>query len=153
MKLPEDSGYTNLNTATFDAKGTHWFTGQSGIYGRLDPASGEPKTFDAPKGRRPFGINATPDGSVCYASLAGSFIGRINADGSTTVLEERGQPQPLRTGDAEVVDVAGAGQRAARLCGVRRSGRQGVGVGVERVAGLPLIEPLAERAADTWPQG
>src|SRR4051812_34761870 len=24
--LPADSGYTNLNTATFDGKGVHWFT-------------------------------------------------------------------------------------------------------------------------------
>jgi streptogramin lyase len=35
--LPEDTGYANLNTATFDKNGTLWFTGQSGIYGRLDP--------------------------------------------------------------------------------------------------------------------
>ena len=39
--LPEGSGYANLNTAIFDGKGVHWFTGQSGIYGRLDPRSGE----------------------------------------------------------------------------------------------------------------
>ena len=36
-KLPEDTGYTNLNTAAFDKDGVHWFTGQNGIYGRLDP--------------------------------------------------------------------------------------------------------------------
>ena len=35
--LPASSGYTNLNTATFDRRGVLWFTGQSGIYGRLDP--------------------------------------------------------------------------------------------------------------------
>ena len=39
-KLPEGTGYTNLNTAIFDKAGIHWFTGQSGIYGRLDPRSG-----------------------------------------------------------------------------------------------------------------
>jgi virginiamycin B lyase len=65
----------------------HWFTGQSGIYGRLDPASGEVKVFDAPRGRGPYGIHATPEGTVYYVSLAGSFLGRINADGSTTVIE------------------------------------------------------------------
>jgi virginiamycin B lyase len=85
--IPDDYSYTNLNTATFDGKGMHWFTGQSGIYGRLDPASGEMKIFDAPKGRGPYGIQSTPDGTVYYASLAGSFVGRINADGSTTVIE------------------------------------------------------------------
>jgi virginiamycin B lyase len=85
--LPQGSGYANLNTAIFDGKGVHWFTGQSGIYGRLDPASGEVKVFDAPRGRGPYGIHATPDGTVYYVSLAGSFLGRINADGSTTVIE------------------------------------------------------------------
>jgi len=39
--LPEGSGYANLNTATFDSDGVLWFTGQSGIYGRLDPAAGQ----------------------------------------------------------------------------------------------------------------
>ncbi|HVP09310.1 MAG TPA: lyase, partial [Burkholderiales bacterium] len=32
--LPKGSGYANLNTAAFDKAGVHWFTGQSGIYGR-----------------------------------------------------------------------------------------------------------------------
>jgi streptogramin lyase len=39
--LPAGTGYANLNTATFDNHGVLWFTGQSGFYGRLDPASGE----------------------------------------------------------------------------------------------------------------
>ena len=30
--LPENTGYANLNTATFDHNGILWFTGQSGIY-------------------------------------------------------------------------------------------------------------------------
>jgi len=85
--LPARAGYVNLNTATFDARGIHWFTGQGGYYGRLDPASGEIRVFDAPKGRGPYGIHVTPDGTVYYASLAGSFLGRIEADGKTTVIE------------------------------------------------------------------
>ena len=86
--LPSDAGYANLNTAIFDGKGLHWFTGQSGVYGRLDPRSGAIKLFDAPKGRGPYGIHATPDGTVYYASLAGSFIGKINPEnGATTVIE------------------------------------------------------------------
>jgi len=36
--LPAGSGYANLNTASFDGHGVLWFTGQSGLYGRLDPA-------------------------------------------------------------------------------------------------------------------
>lgn len=90
--LPEGGGYANLNTAIFDAKGVHWFTGQSGIYGRLDPKSGEMKVFDAPKGRGPYGIHATPDGTVYYASLAGSYIGRI--DGATSAVTVIEPPTP-----------------------------------------------------------
>ncbi len=77
--LPADSGYTNLNTAIFDNAGIHWFTGQSGIYGRLDPKSSDLKVYAAPKGRGPYGIHATPDGTVYFASLAGSYVGRIDA--------------------------------------------------------------------------
>jgi virginiamycin B lyase len=87
-KLPGNTGYANLNTAIFDLKGVHWFTGQSGIYGRLDPRSGEMKVFDAPKGRGPYGIHVTPQGVVYYASLAGSHIARIDgASGAAKVIE------------------------------------------------------------------
>ncbi|HSM72609.1 MAG TPA: hypothetical protein VK851_13780 [Anaerolineales bacterium] len=76
--LPSNTGYTNLNTAAFDANGIHWFTGQSGIYGRLNPSTGEMQVFDAPRGRGPYGITVTPEGVVYYASLAGSYVGQIN---------------------------------------------------------------------------
>ena len=86
-KLPTQ-GYANLNTATFDGNGIHWFTGQSGIYGRLDPKSGEMKMFDAPRGVGPYGITVTPQGVVYYASLAGSHIARIDAaSGAASVIE------------------------------------------------------------------
>jgi virginiamycin B lyase len=95
--LAEGRGYSNLNTATFDGRGVHWFTGQSGIYGRLDPRSGEMKVFDAPKGRGPYGIHSTPDGTVYYASLAGSYVGRIDAaSGAVTVLEPPTKNQGAR---------------------------------------------------------
>ena len=95
--LPADSGYTNLNTAIFDKKGIHWFTGQSGIYGRLDPRTGEMKIFDAPKGRGPYGIHATPDGTVYYASLASSHIARLDSDtGKATVIEPPTKRQGAR---------------------------------------------------------
>jgi virginiamycin B lyase len=91
--LPRDNGYANLNTAAFDGKGLLWFTGQNGIYGRIDPASGDLKVYDAPKGRGPYGIQSTAQGTVYFASLAGSYVGRINPDGSVTVIEPptRGQ--------------------------------------------------------------
>ena len=86
--LPRDRPGANLNTATFDSSGILWFTGQSGIYGRLDPATGAMRVFDAPEGRGPYGITTTPDGQVYYASLAGSHIARIDtASGAATVIE------------------------------------------------------------------
>ena len=96
-KLPEGAGYANLNTATFDARGIHWFTGQSGIYGRLDPRTGEMKLFDAPGGRGPYGIHVTPGGAVYYASLAGSHIARIDAaTGRAQVIEPPTRRQGAR---------------------------------------------------------
>ena len=79
----------SLNTETFDRNGVMWFTGQSGYYGRLDPATGEVRLFDAPRGPGPYGIIATPDGSrVFYASLAGSHIAEINLEtGMSTPID------------------------------------------------------------------
>ena len=86
--LPAERPDANLNTAVFDASGILWFTGQNGIYGRLDPATGDMQVFDAPRGRGPYGITATADGAVYYASLAGSYVGRIDtATGQATELE------------------------------------------------------------------
>jgi virginiamycin B lyase len=68
----------NLNTATFDRRGILWFTGQNGLFGRLDPASGKLDVYDAPRGPGPYGISATPQGDIYYASLAGSHIARID---------------------------------------------------------------------------
>jgi virginiamycin B lyase len=96
--LPASSGYANLNTATFDRRGVLWFTGQSGIYGRLDPKVGKVRVFRAPRGEGPYGITTTPSGDVYYASLAGSYLGRIN----------------VRTGRAIVLRPPTAGQGARR---------------------------------------
>jgi virginiamycin B lyase len=86
--LPEDTAHANLNTAAFDGDRALWFTGQSGIYGRLDPASGKMQMFDAPEGPGPYGITATPDGEIYYASLAGSYLGHVDTDtGEATVIE------------------------------------------------------------------
>jgi virginiamycin B lyase len=72
------NGPVNLNTATFDAEGILWFTGQGGYYGRVDPVSGAVVVFEAPQGRGPYGIASTPGGDVYYASLAGSHLARID---------------------------------------------------------------------------
>ncbi|MGH2681782.1 MAG: virginiamycin B lyase family protein [Actinomycetota bacterium] len=73
--------YANLNTATFDGEGMLWFTGQSGVYGSVDPRTGNVRVFDAPRGTGPYGMATTPDGTVWLASLAGSYIGRIDPRG------------------------------------------------------------------------
>lgn len=95
--LPEARGYVNLNTATFDRRGRIWFTGQNGIYGRLDPAPGDMQVWDAPRGRGPYGITTTPGGDVYYASLAGSHIARIDVEtGAATVIEPPTKGQGAR---------------------------------------------------------
>lgn len=87
-KLPEDTGYANLNTGAFDGDGIHWFTGQNGIYGRLDPKTGEMQVWKDPEGRGPYGIDATPDGEIYYVSLAGSHLGDVDeATGKVTIIE------------------------------------------------------------------
>lgn len=85
--LPDDRPDANLNTATFDGTGLLWFTGQNGVYGSLDPESSEMIVYDAPRGRGPYGIASTPSGEVFLASLAGSYVGAVESDGSIEVLE------------------------------------------------------------------
>lgn len=88
FSLPRGREGASLNTATFDHRGVLWFTGQSGVYGRLDPATGKLEVFDAPRGRGPYGICTAPDGSVYFASLAGSFVARLDTTrGSATLLD------------------------------------------------------------------
>ena len=88
FRLPSERGNANLNTATFDADGILWFTGQNGIYGRFDPLTEEMTVYDAPRGRGPYGIASTADGVVYFASLAGSYVGRIDREtGAAEVLE------------------------------------------------------------------
>jgi virginiamycin B lyase len=86
FRLPADRPDANLNTAAFSGR-ILWFTGQSGIYGRLDTRSGRMRVFDAPRGGGPYGIDATPSGDVYFASLAGSYLGRIDRSGRASVLE------------------------------------------------------------------
>ena len=85
--LPADAPNANLNTAAFDSSGRLWFTGQNGIHGVLDPESGLLDVFASPRGAGPYGITATPDGQIYYASLAGSYVGLVSADGSVLELD------------------------------------------------------------------
>ena len=90
--LPEDGGHANLNTAAFDGQGALWFTGQAGVYGRLDPKSGAMKIFQAPRGPGPYGIQSTPGGTPYFASLAGSYVARIDVTSGAARLI--GPPTP-----------------------------------------------------------
>lgn len=86
--LPAGTPYTNMNTAAFDGAGVLWWTGQAGYYGSVDPKTGVTRVFEAPRGRGPYGITATPKGEIYYVSLAGSHLARIDtASGTATVIE------------------------------------------------------------------
>ena len=128
-----------------------WFTGQSGYYGRLVPATNDMKVWKAPRGRGPYGITTTPRGDVYYASLAGNHIARIDAEtGAATVIEPPTKDQGARrvwsdskgriwvsywnTGHVGMYDPASralarmdaAGQAAARVFGLGRRHGQGL---------------------------
>jgi virginiamycin B lyase len=95
--LPAAGAAANLNTATFDRRGVLWFTGQRGLVGRLDPKVGRVRVFSAPRGEGPYGITTTPRGAVYFASLAGSYVGRIDTrSGRITVLQPRRRGQGAR---------------------------------------------------------
>ena len=95
--LPEGTPYANLNTCAFDGDGELWFTGQSGVVGRLSPKTGKMLVKNAPRGRGPYGICATPGGDIWWCSLAGSFIARIDrSSGESTVVEPPTKNQGAR---------------------------------------------------------
>jgi len=85
--LPLQTPPANLNTAAFDGDGFLWFTGQAGFWGRVDPATGTVDVWPSPGGSGPYGIATTPDGTVWIASLAGSWIGRIDGPDNLDVVD------------------------------------------------------------------
>lgn len=90
--LPAEFPNANLNTATFDRKGILWFTGQNGVYGRVDPATGKVEAWKAPKGVGPYGITTTPNGDVWYASLAGDHIAKIDTVSGDALVVQPPKP-------------------------------------------------------------
>lgn len=97
--LPKGFDYANLNTAVFDKNGVLWFTGQTGVYGRLDPAKGMVEAFSAPRGLGPYGITVTPGNMVFYASLAGNHIAKIDLK---TAMADVIEPPTLKQGARRV---------------------------------------------------
>ena len=95
--LPDGTPYANLNTCAFDGDGDLWFTGQSGVVGRVERKTGQVSVKEAPRGRGPYGICATPAGEVWWCSLAGSFIAHIDRKtGDSTIVEPPTKNQGAR---------------------------------------------------------
>jgi len=146
-----DRRNANLNTAAFDRQGVLWFTGQNGVYGRVDPKTGAIAVFNALRGTGPYRI-ATPDGQVLFASLAGNYLDQIDVE---TALSSRwsrpcrakargtfaptaavncgsrgwnsGDLFPPRQRGQELGALALTGRWPAPLCRLRRRERCGVG--------------------------
>ena len=97
--LPPDRANANLNTAAFDGMGRIWFTGQNGVYGRLDLKTGEMKVWDAQRGRGPYGIAAAPNRDIWFVSLAGSYLAKPD----------------LETGEARPIDPPKKGSGPRRV--------------------------------------
>ena len=128
--LPAEWAGANLNTATFDGDGVLWFTGQSGVYGRLNPDTGEMAVHPAPLGRGPYGIGTTPDGEVYFGSLAGSYLGAVDRE----------------SGEVTVIDTPDAGGGARRVWS-DSSGRLWV---TEWFAGNLAVHDPADGSWRTW---
>ena len=91
--LPEGAPYANLNTCAFDGEGDLWFTGQSGVVGKVTLKTGVVTVKDAPGGRGPYGICATPRGEVWWCSLAGSYIARIDRKTGESIVVQPPTPK------------------------------------------------------------
>ena len=95
--LPAGTPYANLNTCAFDGDGDLWFTGQSGVVGKLTMKSGKTTLWSAPRGRGPYGICSTPNGEIWWCSLAGSFIAHVDRrTGESTIAEPPTKNQGAR---------------------------------------------------------
>ena len=95
--LPQGAPRANLNTCAFDGDGDLWFTGQSGYVGKVAVKTAQVSVKEAPRGRGPYGICATPSGDVWWCSLAGSFIARIDrSSGNSMVVEPPTRNQGAR---------------------------------------------------------
>ena len=112
----------NVYRIGFDGKG---LTGQTGIYGRLDPATGKMSVWDAPKGIGPYGITATPhDWSVHIATSRTSSDGDGGRQSSPEVLdavrgaEVVGAVRILADDEVRPMASDGRGHRHARLAGI-----------------------------------
>jgi virginiamycin B lyase len=88
--LPEGRG---PHTPIFDQNGTLWFTLQSGMVGRLVPATGEIRIMATPSSNTyPYGIVVSSEGVPWYVDFRGNRIGRVDPD--TMAIREYTLPDP-----------------------------------------------------------
>jgi virginiamycin B lyase len=67
------------HTPLFDQKGTLWFTLQSGMVGRLIPATGEVKVSTTPSANTyPYGIVVNSKGVPWYVDFRGNRLGSVD---------------------------------------------------------------------------
>jgi virginiamycin B lyase len=94
---PKERRDANLNTATFDRRGVLWFTGQNGVYGRLDPKSGTGICRET--GRNPTLVDDTD--AVWVSDWGANAILRFDPK------TEKFEALPLRDSYASVREFAG----------------------------------------------
>ena len=131
FKLPDGTGYANLNTCAFDGEGDLWFTGQAGVVGKVAVKTGTVTVNDAPRGRGPYGICSTPRGDVWWCSLAGSFIAQID----------------LKSGESRIVEPPTKGQGARRVWSDSH-GR--IWVSEWNSGNVSMHDPRASSAGSAW---
>ena len=74
-----DSAARGPHTPIFDQKGTLWFTMQSGMVGRIVPATGEMKVVATPTSRTyPYGIAINSQGVPWYVDFRGNRVGSVD---------------------------------------------------------------------------
>jgi virginiamycin B lyase len=78
--LPAQFPRANLNTLVFDKNGLVWFTGQSGVHGRVDPISGKVDAWAEPprKGVGPRRIWSDSQGMLWVSFWNAGGIGRYD---------------------------------------------------------------------------
>ena len=81
------------HTPIFDERGTLWFTLQSGMVGRLVPATGAMSVSASPStGTYPYGIAVNSKGVPWYVDFRGNRLGSVDPD--TMAIREHLLPDP-----------------------------------------------------------
>ena len=95
--LPSERRNANLNTAAFDSSGRIWFTGQNGIFGRLDPTSGDMNIWELAQRTRPIRHYWHAQGRHLVRVTGTNYLANVNLEtGATTVYEPPTRNQGAR---------------------------------------------------------